>query len=85
MREKCYQFSSQRLAQYSTLAILYDLHKQNIFAYNCDNCNKSIGTRYHCTVCDVSILTLNYKLKNLTIQIRSNLHEKYLKKTFPFS
>lgn len=56
LREHFYQFSSKRHAQYSTLCILYDLHNKDVVVYTCDNCKKSIETRYHCTECDVSTL-----------------------------
>ena len=57
-REKHYEFSSLRRAKYSTMALLYELHNQgkDNFVYTCNNCKNHVETRYHCTVCDVSIL-----------------------------
>lgn len=57
-RDKHYEFSSLRRAQFSTLSMLYELHNQgqDKFVYTCNNCKNHVETRYHCTVCDVSIL-----------------------------
>lgn len=65
-RDKHYEFSSLRRAQFSTLSMLYELHNQgqDKFVYTCNNCKTAVETRYHCTVCDVRI---NAKL---LIQIR---------------
>jgi len=53
-REKHLEFSSLRRCKYSTLAMVYELHTQgqDKFVYSCNNCQKSVETRYHCTVCD---------------------------------
>jgi hypothetical protein len=55
-RDKHYEFSSLRRAQFSTLCMLYELHNQgqDKFVYTCNNCKNHVETRYHCTVCDVS-------------------------------
>lgn len=55
-RDKHYEFSSLRRAQFSTLCMLYELHNQgqDKFVYTCNNCKTAVETRYHCTVCDVS-------------------------------
>lgn len=56
-REKHFEFSSLRRARYSTMSMLYELHNQGSdrFVYTCNNCKTHVETRYHCTVCDVSI------------------------------
>lgn len=56
-RDKHYEFSSLRRAQFSTLCMLYELHNQgqDKFVYTCNNCKNHVETRYHCTVCDVSL------------------------------
>jgi len=53
-REKHFEFSSLRRCKYSTLVLIYELHTQgqDKFVYTCNNCQKSVETRYHCTVCD---------------------------------
>lgn len=55
-RDKHYEFSSLRRAQFSTLCMLYELHNQgqDKFVYTCNNCKNHVETRYHCRVCDVS-------------------------------
>lgn len=55
-RDKHFEFSSLRRAQFSTLCMLYELHNQgnDKFVYTCNNCKNHVETRYHCTVCDVS-------------------------------
>lgn len=57
-REKHYEFSSLRRAKLSTMALLYELHNQgkDNFVYTCNSCKSHVETRYHCSVCDVSIL-----------------------------
>ena len=57
-RDKHYEFSSLRRAQFSTMCMLYELHNQgqDKFVYTCNNCNNHVETRYHCTICDVSLL-----------------------------
>lgn len=59
-RDKHFEFSSLRRAQFSTLCMLYELHNQgqDKFVYTCNNCKNHVETRYHCTVCDVSIFCL---------------------------
>lgn len=56
-RDKHFEFSSMRRAQFSTLCMLYELHNQghDKFVYTCNHCKNHVETRYHCTVCDVSI------------------------------
>ncbi|XP_018792789.1 PREDICTED: histone acetyltransferase p300 isoform X3 [Bactrocera latifrons] len=53
-RDKHFEFSSLRRAQFSTLCMLYELHNQgqDKFVYTCNNCKTAVETRYHCTVCD---------------------------------
>lgn len=53
-REKHLEFSSLRRVKYSSMVLLYELHTQgqDKFVYTCNNCAKSVETRYHCTVCD---------------------------------
>lgn len=65
-RDKHYEFSSLRRAQFSTLSMLYELHNQgqDKFVYTCNNCKNHVETRFHCTVCDVSV---KYMLKYLLI------------------
>ena len=55
-REKHFEFSSLRRAQYSTLCMLHELHNQGgaKFIYTCNPCKKNVDARYHCKVCDVS-------------------------------
>jgi len=57
-RDKHFEFSSLRRAQFSTLSMLYELHNQgqDKFVYTCNNCKTAVETRFHCTVCDVSIV-----------------------------
>ena len=57
-REKHYEFSSLRRAKFSTMAMLCEFHNQgkDSFVYTCNECRNHVETRYHCTVCDVSIL-----------------------------
>lgn len=62
-RDKHYEFSSLRRAQFSTLSMLYELHNQgqDKFVYTCNNCKNHVETRYHCTICDVrKIVTIRY-------------------------
>lgn len=53
-RDKHYEFSSMRRAQFSTLCMLWELHNssQDKFVYTCNHCKGHVETRYHCTVCD---------------------------------
>lgn len=70
-RERHYEFSSLRRAKYSSMAMLYELHNQgqDRFVYTCNNCKAHVETRYHCTVCDVSVPAL--------LLIVSNPHLSY--------
>lgn len=56
-REKHYEFSSLRRAKLSSMALLYELHNQgrDNFVYTCNSCKAHVETRYHCSVCDVSL------------------------------
>lgn len=56
-RDKHYEFSSLRRCKFSTLALLYELHNQgrDNFVYTCNTCKAHVETRWHCSVCDVSI------------------------------
>lgn len=60
-RDKHYEFSSLRRAQFSTLSMLYELHNQgqDKFVYTCNNCKNHVETRYHCTICDVRFTKKN--------------------------
>lgn len=62
-RDKHFEFSSLRRAQFSTLCMLYELHNQgqDKFVYTCNNCKNHVETRYHCRVCDVSEREFNRK------------------------
>lgn len=53
-RDRHYEFSSLRRAQFSTLCMLWELHNQgqDKFVYTCNHCKGHVETRYHCTVCD---------------------------------
>lgn len=53
-RDRHYEFSSMRRAQFSTLCMLWELHNQgqDKFVYTCNHCKNHVETRYHCTVCD---------------------------------
>ena len=63
-RERHYEFSSLRRAKFSSMSMLYELHNQgqDKFVYTCNNCKSHVETRYHCTVCDVSILFCIFSL-----------------------
>lgn len=66
-RDKHFEFSSLRRAQFSTLCMLYELHNQgqDKFVYTCNNCKNHVETRYHCRVCDVSV---RFYLTNVSVQ-----------------
>lgn len=53
-REKHLEFSSLRRCKFSSMMLLYELHTQgqDKFVYSCNQCEKSVETRYHCTVCE---------------------------------
>ena len=59
-REKHYEFSSLRRAMLSSMALTYELNTQgkDSFVYTCNNCKAHVETRYHCSVCDVSIICI---------------------------
>jgi len=61
-RDKHQAFSSLRRAKFSTMALLYELHNQgrDNFVYTCNNCKDHVETRWHCTVCEVSIFSHRY-------------------------
>lgn len=56
-RDKHLEFSSLRRAQWSTMCMLVELHtqSQDRFVYTCNECKHHVETRWHCTVCEVSI------------------------------
>ena len=56
-QERHWEFSSLCRAKYSTMAMLYELHKQisDHFMYTCNHCHLLIETSYHCQECNVSI------------------------------
>ena len=64
-RDKHYEFSSLRRAKFSSIALLYELHNQGkeSFVYNCNKCDTQVETRWHCTVCDVSIKLTFYSCR----------------------
>lgn len=69
-RDKHQEFSSLRRAKYSTLAMLYEIHNQgrDNFVYTCNHCKAHVETRWHCTVCEVSIFvvcSLEYAINHL--------------------
>ena len=70
-REKHYEFSSLRRAQFSTMALLYDLHNQgkDNFVYTCNTCKAHVETRYHCSVCDVSLSLLQCVSTYLALEL----------------
>lgn len=78
-REKHYEFSSLRRAKFSSMSMLYELHNQgqDKFVYTCNNCKSHVETRYHCTVCDVSIKTKKFIcFMNCFIKTLLNLNKK---------
>ena len=68
-REKHYEFSSLRRAKFSTMALLHELHNQgkDSFVYTCNNCKAHVETGWHCRVCDVSILVIQFHLDAYTM------------------
>jgi E1A/CREB-binding protein len=77
-RDKHFEFSSLRRAQFSTLCMLYELHNQgqDKFVYTCNNCKNAVETRYHCTVCDVSynfFFSLFWNFANLIFSLPRTL------------
>lgn len=83
-RDKHYEFSSLRRAQYSTLCMLYELHNQgqDKFVYTCNHCKNHVETRYHCTVCDVSVRELLSKLLFFTFFSLNSSCQRELMKCF---
>lgn len=71
-RDKHYEFSSLRRAQFSTLSMLYELHNQgnDKFVYTCNHCKNHVETRYHCTICDVSIIMISTHTHNVDETVR---------------
>lgn len=67
-RERHYEFSSLRRAKFSSMSMLYELHNQgqDKFVYTCNNCKSHVETRYHCTVCDVSIRLIIFTCVHVT-------------------
>lgn len=56
-RDKHLEFSSLRRAMWSTMCMLVELHtqSQDRFVYTCNECKHHVETRWHCTVCEVSL------------------------------
>lgn len=67
-RDKHQEFSSLRRAKYSTMALLYELHNQgrDSFVYSCNTCKAHVETRWHCTVCEVSIFFKDFSGYNIS-------------------
>lgn len=63
-RDRHYEFSSLRRAQFSTLCMLWELHNQgqDKFVYTCNACKSHVETRWHCSICDVSIINFFFLL-----------------------
>lgn len=59
-RDKHWEFSSLRRSKWSTLCMLVELHTQgqDRFVYTCNECKHHVETRWHCTVCEVSVCWL---------------------------
>lgn len=79
-RDKHFEFSSLRRAQYSTLCMLYELHNQgqDKFVYTCNHCKNHVETRFHCTVCDVSIRPNRFFFHFSSIRISSHLQRQLM-------
>jgi len=60
-RDKHLEFSSLRRAQWSTMCMLVELHtqSQDRFVYTCNECKHHVETRWHCTVCEVRLVTFS--------------------------
>lgn len=56
-RDKHLEFSSLRRAKWSSMCMLVELHNQSQdrFVYTCNECKHHVETRFHCTVCEVSV------------------------------
>lgn len=57
-RDKHWEFSSLRRCKWSSMCMLVELHNQghDRFVYTCNVCKHHVETRWHCTVCEVSLL-----------------------------
>lgn len=57
-RDKHWEFSSLRRCKWSSMCMLVELHNQggDRFVYTCNECKHHVETRWHCTVCEVSLL-----------------------------
>ncbi|XP_010710456.1 histone acetyltransferase p300 [Meleagris gallopavo] len=66
-RDKHLEFSSLRRAQWSTMCMLVELHtqSQDRFVYTCNECKHHVETRWHCTVCEISILGIQRCIQSL--------------------
>lgn len=53
-REKDWEFSSLRRARYSTMALVYNLHKDSMELYTCNMCKNVFLNVFHCLSCEVS-------------------------------
>lgn len=75
-RENRYEFSSLRRARFATLCMLIDLHGQpsgGVFMYFCNKCSQNIATRYHCSVCEVGVVTFMYAFMKRAVSFASAL------------
>lgn len=72
-REKHWEFSTLRRTKYSTMAMLHEIHNssRDAFVYTCNLCRGQVETRYHCTVCEVSVSNLSGRLRRTKYQSRS--------------
>ncbi|KAL8221855.1 UNVERIFIED_CONTAM: hypothetical protein K2H54_074576, partial [Gekko kuhli] len=61
-RDKHLEFSSLRRAMWSTMCMLVELHtqSQDRFVYTCNECKHHVETRWHCTVCEVCVVSCSY-------------------------
>lgn len=59
-REKHWEFSTLRRTKFSTMAMLHEIHNssRDAFVYTCNMCKAQVETRWHCTVCEVSYLSM---------------------------
>lgn len=58
-RDKHLEFSSLRRSKWSSMCMLVELHNQSQdrFVYTCNECKHHVETRFHCTVCEVRIVS----------------------------
>lgn len=71
---KYYEFSSLRRVKFSTMVLLYQLHRiaTGQLTVCCNRCGQQCRTRYHCTVCE------NFDLCGVCYRIRP-IHEHQMK------